>query len=156
MPCLKKKSGTVLFLPCMPSWHAQGQIYLFFTNSALERTWRSLAFIGPCILIYFYTKPTRFINVSNLFYGSNTVHVSDGFSVHHQELKTAYTATDICQTGTANCLLASRQQYLSDICLLQYVQSLTPDDGRKGHPKHVECYSNKIKLRHWCFWLVLL
>jgi len=28
---------------------------------------------------------------------------------------------------------------------LQYVQSLTPDDGRKDRPKHVECYSNKNK-----------
>jgi len=26
---------------------------------------------------------------------------------------------------------ASRQQYVFDICLLQYVQSLTPDDGWK-------------------------
>ena len=49
------------------------------------------------------------------------------------------------QTDPAVCLLASRQQYLFDICLLQYVQSLTPDDGRKDRPKHVECYSNKNK-----------
>jgi len=26
---------------------------------------------------------------------------------------------------------------------LQYVQYLTPDDGRKDRPKHVGCYSNK-------------
>ena len=26
-----------------------------------------------------------------------------GFSVHHQELKTAHTASDICQTVTATC-----------------------------------------------------
>ena len=37
-----------------------------------------------------------------------------------------------------HCFLASRQQYLFDKCLLQYVQSLTPDDGRKDSPKHVE------------------
>jgi len=37
--------------------------------------------------------------------------------------------------------LSSRQQYLFDICLLLYVQSLTPDDVRKDRPKHVECYS---------------
>ena len=49
---------------------------------------------------------------------------------------------------TADCLLANSRQYLFDICLLQYVQSLTPDDGRKNRPKHVECYSNKISLRH--------
>jgi len=40
--------------------------------------------------------------------------------------------------------LASSQQYLFDIYLLLYVQSWTPDDGRKDRPKHVECYS-KIK-----------
>jgi len=34
------------------------------------------------------TKPTRCINVSNLFYWTNTVHVSDRLSVHHQELET--------------------------------------------------------------------
>jgi len=41
------------------------------------------------------------------------------------------------QTGTADCLLASRQQYLFDIRLLLYVQSWTADDGRKDRPKHV-------------------
>jgi hypothetical protein len=41
-----------------------------------------------------------------------TLHVSDGFSVHHQELKTVHTATGICQTDTAIWLLASRLQYL--------------------------------------------
>jgi len=64
-------------------------------------------------------KPTRCINVSNLFYWISTAHVSDGFSVLHQELKTVHTATGIC--------------------LLLYVQSLTPDEGRKNRPKHVEC-----------------
>ena len=61
---------------------------------------------------------------------SSTLHVSDGLSVHHQESKTVHTASGICQTDSANCLLASSQQ--------------TPDDGRKDRPKHVECYY-KIK-----------
>jgi len=29
---------------------------------------------------------------------NDTLHVSDGLSVHHQEFKTAHTATGICQT----------------------------------------------------------
>ena len=37
-----------------------------------------------------------------------------GLSVHHQEFKTEHTATDICQTDTAVCLLESRQQYPFD------------------------------------------
>ena len=40
--------------------------------------------------------------------------------------------------------IASSQQYLFDKCLLLYVKSRTPDDGRKDCPKHVECHS-KIK-----------
>jgi hypothetical protein len=40
---------------------------------------------------------------------------------------------------------ASKQpQNLHDVYLLLYVQSKTPDDGRKDRPKHVEC-SYKIK-----------
>ena len=45
-------------------------------------------------------------------------------------------------------ILASRRQCLFDIRLLQYVQPLTRDDGRKERPKHVQCYTNKKKLRH--------
>ena len=58
-----------------------------------------------------------------ILFRNDTLHVSDGLSVHHQEFKTVHTITGICQTDTANCLLASRQQYLFDICLLLYVQS---------------------------------
>jgi len=45
----------------------------------------------------------------------------------------------------------SRLQYLFDIYLLLYIQSRSPDDGRKDRPKHVQCYSkiNKFeKLVH--------
>jgi hypothetical protein len=40
---------------------------------------------------------------------------------------------------------ASKQpQNLYDMYLMLYVQSYTPDDGRRDRPKHVECCS-KIK-----------
>jgi len=42
-----------------------------------------------------------------ILYWNDTVHVSDGLSVHHQEFKTVHTATGICQTDTAVCLLAN-------------------------------------------------
>jgi len=88
-----------------------------------------------------------------ILFWDDTVHVSDGLSVRHQEFKTVHTASGICQTDTADCLLVSRQQclsdcllassqqYLFDICLMLYAQSLTHDDGRKDRPKHVESYS---------------
>ena len=41
-------------------------------------------------------------------------------------------------------LLASKQpQNLYDIYLMLYVESYTPDDGRKDRPKHVECCYKK-------------
>jgi hypothetical protein len=65
------------------------------------------------------------------------LHVSDGPSVHHQESKTVHTASGICQTNSADWLLAgtrwncssisfplaSSQQNLFDIHLTLYVQS---------------------------------
>jgi len=49
-------------------------------------------------------KPTRCSNFSNLFW-NRTLHVLDGFSVHHQESSTVHTAVGICHTGYADCLL---------------------------------------------------
>jgi len=66
------------------------------------------------LLFYFYSKT----NKMHIF-----LHVSDGLSVHYQDFTTAHTATGICQTDTAVCLLKSRQRYLFDMCLLLYVQS---------------------------------
>ena len=80
----------------------------------------------------------------NILFWNDTLHVSEGLSVHHQDFQTVHTATGICQTNTAVCLQASIPQYLFDIYLLLYVQSGNPDDGRKDRPKHVECHS-KIK-----------
>jgi hypothetical protein len=53
-----------------------------------------------------------------------TLHVSDGLSVHHQEF----------HLGSAN--KQTTNPY--DIYMMLYVQSWTPDDGRKDRPKHVE------------------
>ena len=54
-------------------------------------------------------KLTRCTNVLNLFYFilSNTVHVSDGLSIHHQEFKTVHTATGTCQKDTDKQLAVS-------------------------------------------------
>ena len=38
-----------------------------------------------------------------ILFWNDTLHVSDGLSIHHQEFKTVHTATGICQTGTAFC-----------------------------------------------------
>ena len=67
-------------------------------------------------------------NISNLFW-NNTLHVSDGLSVHHQDSKTVHTASGICHTRTGPVAvagkfpLASRQQKMFDMYLMLYVQS---------------------------------
>ena len=38
-----------------------------------------------------------------ILFGNNTLHVSDGLSVHYQKFKTVHTATSICQTDNAVC-----------------------------------------------------
>jgi len=40
---------------------------------------------------------------------NDTIHVSDGLSMHHQKFEAVHTTTSICQTDTAVCLLASRR-----------------------------------------------
>ena len=68
-----------------------------------------------------------------ILFWNDTVHVSDGLSVHHQEFKTVHTATGICQTDTAVCLLASS----SSVELLMM-------DGKTTRNMYIKCHS-KIK-----------
>jgi hypothetical protein len=100
---------------------------------------RNLTFVGPCIVIYFYSK---FKEMHQFFkfilFCSSSLHVSDGLWVHRQDSKTVHTALGVCQTDSADCLLAGNQQNLFDIHLMLYVQSSTPDDRRKDRPKHVD------------------
>jgi hypothetical protein len=44
--------------------------------------------------------------IPQIYFCNRTLHVSDSFSVHHQESSTVHTATGICNTGYADCLLA--------------------------------------------------
>ena len=98
-------TNKTLYAPLPSSTHAPFQYtYKFDVHRAVYHN------IIPTV------KPTRCTNVSNLFYFGMALHVSDGLSVHHHDFKTVHTATGICQTDTAVCLLASRQQYLFAVC----------------------------------------
>ena len=69
-------------------------------------------FVGPCIVIYFYSKTNQMHNISNLFYfGNNTLHVSDGLSVHHQESSISCPLASshrTCMTYTWCCMYSLR------------------------------------------------
>jgi len=67
----------------------------------------NLTFIGPCIVVYFYSKTNEMHQfLKFILFISSTLHVSDCLSVHHQESETVHTASGICQTDSADCLLA--------------------------------------------------
>jgi len=73
------------------------------------------------LTLYFYSKTNQMHNISNLFYfGNNTLHVSDGLSVHLQESKTLHTASGIYHKDS---VAAWQPQKLHDIYLMLYVQS---------------------------------
>ena len=81
-----------------------------------------------------------------ILFWSNTPHVSDGVSRPSsgvQDCKYSNQTDNGCLLASGYPL-ANRQQYLFDIYLLLYVQSVTLDVGRKDRTEHVECYS-KIK-----------
>jgi len=52
-----------------------------------------------------------------ILFWNDTLHISEGVSVYHQDLKIVHTATGMCQADTADCLLASSQRAVSSVCL---------------------------------------
>ena len=68
------------------------------------------------------------VRINFILFWNDTLHVSDGLSVHHQEFKTVYTATGVCQTDNADCSLASSRQYLFGCCV--YSLELLMMDGK--------------------------
>jgi len=66
--------------------------------------------------------------VKFILFWNDTLHVSDGLSVHRQEFKTVHTVTGTCLTDIAFYLLTSRQQYLFGCCM--YSLELLMMDGK--------------------------
>jgi hypothetical protein len=68
----------------------------------LNNTRNFLTFMWPCIVnVFFFSKTNKMQRYTIFFITVNALHVSGGFSAHHQELKTVHTASGICQA----CLL---------------------------------------------------
>jgi len=53
----------------------------------------NMTFIAPCNVMYFYAKTTQMHRcIKIILFWNDTLHVSDGLSVHHQQFKTVHTA----------------------------------------------------------------
>jgi hypothetical protein len=73
-------------------------------------------------VVYLYSKTNEMHQfLKFILFFSSTLHVSDGLFVHHQESKTVHTASGVCQTDSADCLLANSQQNQFDMYLMLYV-----------------------------------
>jgi len=82
------------------------------------------------LVVISIVKSTRCTNVSNLFYFELTLHLFR--TVFPSIIRSSRLYIQQKAFVKQILLSASRQQYL-------YVQSWTPDDGRKDSPKQVEC-----------------
>jgi hypothetical protein len=94
----------------------------------------------------FLVNKTKRRTEFQLFVGITTLHVSGSLSAHHQEFLTTHRHWYIlCSFGdrllpeTSSILLlvaSGHQNFIK--CTNANVRLRTPDDGRKGRPKHVE------------------
>ena len=71
-------------------------------NAKCDKT-HDLTFICPCIANIFSEYNQRDVTFLGLFISVRRSTCFRRFFVHHQELKTAHTASGICQTITATC-----------------------------------------------------
>ena len=111
----------------------------------------------PCIVTNSYN-----ILISQICSWNETLHVSDSSSVHHQEFYTVHTAMlyviqvcwqlvsrirmDPVPSWSCSQAVSKPVWHIALVC----VQCITPDDGQRNYPKHVEFHSkNKFeKLVH--------
>jgi len=100
------------------------------------------------MLKHFYSKTNKMQQcIKFILFLNDTLHVSCGLSVHHQEFKTVHTATGICQTDTAVCLLASSSS-ISLVAVCTVLNSWWWTE-RPSETCRVS-FKNKINFIHWC------
>ena len=104
-----------------------------------------LTYIVPAVHrnIMCIVKQTRCTNVSNLFYFGMTLYMFQTVFPSIISSSRLHTATGTCQTDTADCLLASRQQYLFGCCMYRRWTERPSETCRAS-------FQNKINLIHWC------
>jgi hypothetical protein len=93
-----------------------------------------LTFIGPCIVVYFYSKTNQIHYISNLFYFvvalymfravfSSIIRILRLYIQHQVYIKHILLTASGNEKELSSISLASSQQNLSDIHLMLYVQS---------------------------------
>jgi len=145
-------------LPCQAFCPAPYSFTPFsFTQTWWQQIWRLHGRASWYISI---VKPTRCTSFSNLFYFVVALYVfRTGFSSIIRSLRLYIQhASGICQTESADCLLASSQQNLFDIYLMHAVCTVLDSwwwTESQSETRRV-LLQNKINLKNWRISLVLL
>ena len=71
------------------TWNTLVNTELRMVNKTFN-TGRYLTFRGPCVVIYILIINQRDALISQIYFGNGTLHISDSFSVHHQESSTIH------------------------------------------------------------------
>ena len=119
---------------------------VLFVVKSKNCIWR---LIGPCIVIYFYGKTNQMHQfLKFILFWNNTLHVSDGLSIHRQEFKTVH----------FHLVPASEQATVSVWHIPVAVCTVLNSWWWTERPSETcrVLFQNKINLRNWCIWLVLL
>ena len=137
--CLKAGFNTTL--RWIPSLQSVWFIFVLHPNKTLHPTRATYPvhltvcdlINGITILLSITNKMQRY---TIFFITVNALHVSGGFSAHHQELKTVHTISGMYQS----CLLLPLAVAASklDIYQMLRVQFWAPDDGWRNRLEHVE------------------
>ena len=109
-------------------------------RSSLNMAQQTPKYVGE----YFYSKTNQMHNISNLFYIGTTLYMLRTVSPSITRSLRLYIKQQVYVIQILWLLASKQLYYLYYVYLMQYVQSQTPDDGRKDSPKRVECCS-KIK-----------
>jgi len=98
--------------------------------------------------MYSFKYTNKMQRYTIFFIAVNALQVSGGFPVHHQELKTVYKASGICQNCLTYTRLNSPMQVVAasklDIYPMLCVQSSAADDGRRNRLKKWSIESHKL------------
>jgi len=82
-----------------------------------------LTFVGPCIVIYFYSKTNQMHNISNLFYFGTTLYMFRTFSPSIIRSLRPFTRHQVYVLQVLWLLAGKQPQNLYDIYLMPYVRS---------------------------------
>jgi hypothetical protein len=97
---------------------------------------------------FFYSKTNQMHSFSSLL--NITLHVSDGFSVHHQESKTVHTASGICHTGSVAASRCTVFPSLLNITLhVSDGPSVHHQESKTVHTASGICHTGLLTVSQW-------